>query len=146
VGRQLAEIKEAARCGRWRGARVVAVEAEGCVMNLSQFDLRTAYHTAAELRREWSRRPGRPIPRWLEDHLNRMDDAFRMSSTGQESGIDSPELKSDELIGSRETASILGWTQRQVVRLQSDLDGKVIGGRLVFIRSTVLEYAEGLKQ
>jgi hypothetical protein len=111
-------------------------------MNLSQFDVRTAYHTAAALRRECSR-PGRTVPQWLNDHLNRMDDAFRMSSTGQESGNDTRELKSDELIGSRETASILGWTQRQVVRLQSDLDGQIISGRLVFIRSTVLEYAEG---
>jgi excisionase family DNA binding protein len=52
------------------------------------------------------------------------------------------ELESDELITAKEAAEVLGCSKRQIQRMASDLDGKIVGGRWLFSRATVVGYAE----
>lgn len=89
------------------------------------------------------RRAGVPVPAWMIQLARRLDLTSALSSTGHESGGGSESLNSDLHVGSREAAAILGLSTRTVRRLAPDLDGQIIGGRMVFKRSTVVEYAEG---
>ena len=38
---------------------------------------------------------------------------------------------------------MLGCSKRTVLRIAADLDGRIIGGRMLFDRRTVAEYVEG---
>jgi len=47
------------------------------------------------------------------------------------------------LITAKEAALMLGCSKRTVLRLAADLDGRNVGGRLLFEQATVAEYVEG---
>jgi len=51
-------------------------------------------------------------------------------------------LEDDTLITARETAELPGKSKRQCQRIAADLDGKIIGGRWLFSRAAVIDYAE----
>jgi len=101
--------------------------------------LRASYYCAAALIRT-RQRSGEPIPEWLRRHYRRLDAA--MSRPGHESGSDGEQLEDDTLITARETAELPGKSKRQCQRIAADLDGKIIGGRWLFSRAAVIDYAE----
>ncbi|CPR11950.1 hypothetical protein BN971_03243 [Mycobacterium bohemicum DSM 44277] len=49
----------------------------------------------------------------------------------------------DELITAKEAAEVLGLSKRQCQRIAADLGGRIVGGRWLFGRAAVSEYAEG---
>ncbi|GJO37411.1 hypothetical protein NJB1604_02150 [Mycobacterium marinum] len=113
-------------------------------MRLSDDEAEQALYCVNELV-DRRRRAGITVPHWMTHLGNRLDIASltsEMSPTGHEFGSDSAPLESDLLVGSREAAGILGLSTRQVRRLAPDLNGEIIGGRIVFRRSTVTEYAQ----
>lgn len=106
--------------------------------------LHAAYHCAAEVVRR-RRLTGEPIPQWLREHYADLDAAVRMSQSGQETDSDTAEFDIVELITAEQAAVLLGRSKRQVTRIaRSDLDGRLIGGRWLFDRAVVTEYAEQL--
>ena len=48
------------------------------------------------------------------------------------------------LIGTRLAAEMLGWGERRVRRHAADLDGTLVGGRLLYPQASVREYADAL--
>ncbi|WP_141213961.1 helix-turn-helix domain-containing protein [Mycobacterium marinum] len=111
-------------------------------MRLSDDETEAALYCAMELI-DRRRRAGVPVPSWMIRLAHRLDLTSALSPRGHEIDSGSESLESDLLVGSREAADILGLSTRQVRRLAPDLDGEAIGGRIVFKRSTVIEYAEG---
>ncbi|WP_448459482.1 helix-turn-helix domain-containing protein [Mycobacterium syngnathidarum] len=63
-----------------------------------------------------------------------------MSVDGPKTAV--PQEYSDVSIDTDEASRILGCSTRHVRRRASDLDGIRIGGRWIFQRRTVVEYAE----
>jgi hypothetical protein len=110
-------------------------------VNLSDDDTEWALYCVNELV-DRRRRAGVPVLHRMVKLARRLDFAALMSRTGHESDVGATELEAECLIGSREAAAFLGLSTRQVRRLTADLDGEIVGGRLVFRRSTVVEYAE----
>lgn len=111
-------------------------------MNLSEADVRAALYCAAELIRS-RQRTGAPIPDWLRRHYHRLNTEFGMSQSGHGIAGSTEQLEDDKLITAKEAAALLGKSKRQIQRLAADLDGKIIGGRWLFNRASVTEYAEG---
>jgi hypothetical protein len=105
------------------------------------FALKAAYYCAAELLRD-RRRRGQPIPQWLHRHFSALDAQIRMSSSGQEFGCGGERLEPENWITAKEAALMLGCSRRHATRLAADLDGRMIGGRFLFDRRTVADYAE----
>jgi hypothetical protein len=93
----------------------------------------------------------RHIPPSVLALADRLDTEIRLglSPTRQENDSATRQLEPEnvnvELIGTRLAAELLGWTERRVQRHQADLDGRMIGGRLVFRANVVREYARGLE-
>lgn len=83
---------------------------------------------------------GRQAPRRLLDHLAHLEDMARSAASGTQFSTQTEELDHD-LIGSVEAGRILGCSPRYVSRIHTDLDGRRIGGRWVFDRKAVLDYA-----
>lgn len=114
-------------------------------MRLSEQEVQVFYYCVADVIRG-RRRRYQPIPDWMHRTYAKLDNHIRiMSRARHESDGAGEQLDADSWIGSRETAAILGWDIRRVQRSASDLDGRKIGNRLMFRESTVLEYAEGLR-
>lgn len=111
-------------------------------MRLSDDETEAALYCCNELI-DRRRRAGVQVPGWMIRLARRLDLTSALSPRGHESGSNSASLESDLLVGSREAAGILGLSTRQTRRLAPDLGGETIGGRLVFKRSAVIEYAEG---
>lgn len=85
-----------------------------------------------------------PVPWWMWQLANRLDLSSLtsgMSPSGHESDGGSEALETS-LIGTQEAANLLGLSTRHVRRLAADLDGENVRGRMVFKRSTVVEYAQ----
>lgn len=101
--------------------------------------LQASLYCAAELIRS-HQRTSRPIPDWLRRHHARLD---ALSQLGQENDSDTEQLDDDKLITAREAAQMLGVSKRQCQRIAADLDGELIGGRWLFGRNAVVQYAEG---
>ncbi|GJO31551.1 hypothetical protein NJB1507_40840 [Mycobacterium marinum] len=108
-------------------------------MTLSQQDLRAAYYCAAEVIRH-RRRTGQPLPDWLRQYFAALDAAVRMSRSRHESESVPAQL-GQEQITAQEVADMLGCSKRQALRLAADLDGRLVGGRWLFPRSAVEQYA-----
>jgi hypothetical protein len=102
---------------------------------------RAAAYCAAALIRDRQLR-GQPVPDWLRRHLARCEAAIAMPRSGHEFDCASSQLNPDDLIDAREAARMLGISKRQAQRLGHDLNGLIIGGRWVYRKATVLEYAE----
>jgi hypothetical protein len=78
---------------------------------------------------------GRPVPpsvRALHDRLKLSHGRHETSPATEESNV---------WIGTRLAAQWLGWHPRRVQRHRRDLDGQLVGGRLVFPARAVRAYA-----
>ncbi len=110
-------------------------------MNLHGDTLQAAYYCAArEIRRR--QLAGQPVPPSVRKLFDRLDIEIRVSPAGQESAGDERQ-STDELMSTQEAAGMLRLSPRQVRRIQADLDGRTVAGRLAFPRSSVTQYAEG---
>ena len=114
-------------------------------MNLTGTDLTAAYYVTAEVVRH-RQRTGQPIPQWLSRHFDRLGAEVRASRLGHESDRAAGQSQQDKMITTREVAAILGCSKRQAQRLAAELDGFFVGGRWLFKRNSVIEYAEGRHQ
>ena len=83
---------------------------------------------------------GRPVPYGVQQLHSRLRLAVDVSSPGQSAGGDA----AGSLIGTRLAAEMLGWGERRVRRHAADLDGRIVGGRMLYPQSSVREYADAL--
>jgi excisionase family DNA binding protein len=88
-------------------------------------------------------RRGQPIPDWLRRHYGELDQQFRLSQSRHESDCGGGQSEPKNWITAKEVALMLGCSKRTVQRNAADLDGSMIGGRLLFDRRTVAAYVEG---
>ena len=109
------------------------------------FGLRAAYYCAAEVVRD-RRRRGQPIPRWLRQHFDELDAQFRLSQSRHEFDCGGEQSEPENWITAKEAALMLTCSTRTVQRIAADLDGRSIGGRLLFDRCTVAAHVEGKQQ
>lgn len=109
-------------------------------VQLTEREVQAAYYGLAHYVRQ-QRIQRRPVPASVERLYRRIDAAIRtpMSDSGHQ--ITAVPTQSDVWITAREAADILGVSKRQAQRLHADLDGQLIGGRWLFKRETVREYA-----
>jgi hypothetical protein len=113
-------------------------------VDLTDVEVRQSFYCIGEeLRARAAGKPPGPQP-WLVKLARRY--WLEVSSTRQQFDGGRPELshEDDNPIGTVEAASILRWNIRKVQRRSDDLDGRKIGGRLVFSESAVREYAGAL--
>ena len=119
-------------------------------MKLTPTEVRACVFAVAQFRRAAVMGGGR-VPPSVAALADRLDHELRfgLSPTRQENDSATRQLEPEnlnvELIGTRLAAELLGWTERRVQRHQADLDGRMIGGRLVFRANAVREYARGLE-
>src|SRR4029453_8435966 len=85
---------------------------------------------------------GHPIPGWLRQHFDQLDQQVRVSRLGQESDCGAGQLAQDKFITAQKAARIIGCSKRPAQRIATDLDGELVGGRWLFRLSAVEEYAE----
>lgn len=81
---------------------------------------------------------GRGAPTEVERLHRRLSMA---SVCGSETSPTAAELEDDDLVDTSEAADILRCSPRWVREIHNDLDGARVGGRWVFPRNTVVEYA-----
>jgi excisionase family DNA binding protein len=116
-------------------------------LSLTDDDVRAAYYCTAELLR--TRRLGSlPVPPAVRRLHDRLELELRsvVTRSRQEFGSGGEQLNADGQIGTAEAAELLGWSKSTVLRRANDLDGENVGGRWIFHRSTVAEYAEEVGQ
>jgi hypothetical protein len=119
-------------------------------VKLTPTEVRACVFAVAQFRRAAVMGGGR-VPPSVAALADRLDHELRfgLSPTRQENDSATRQLEPEnlnvELIGTRLAAELLGWTERRVQRHQADLDGRMIGGRLVFRANAVREYARGLE-
>ncbi|MDT4942872.1 MAG: hypothetical protein QOJ34_2961 [Pseudonocardiales bacterium] len=106
------------------------------------FALQAAYYCCSEVMRS-RKRTGQPIPSWLRQHYNDLDEQFRLSQSRHESDCGGEQSEQENWITAQEAALMLGCSKRTVQRIATDLDGQMIGRRLLFDRRTVAAYVEG---
>jgi hypothetical protein len=82
---------------------------------------------------------GQPIRQEIQDLYEQL---LAGSTHGTKNDPLCEELAPDDLIDTKEAATILGCSTRWVRRIHADLDGQSCGGRWVFRRQAVVEYAE----
>lgn len=107
-------------------------------MSLTEREIRAALHCVSEAERR-RRQDGIPIPEWMRQLFDRLEYEVRYPP------LPVPDVFPDP-IGSAEAATILGWTIRWTQKLAADLDGVRVGGRWLFSRKAVTEYAEARRQ
>ena len=114
-------------------------------MNLDRDEIRAAYFAVSAYRRAHAL-AGRPVPHRMHQLYARLDTAYRtpMSSTRHEN--DSGIGQSNVWIGTRTAAQMLGWHPRRIQRHAADLDGQLIGGRLVFPAASIEQYRKALQK
>jgi excisionase family DNA binding protein len=106
------------------------------------FGLKAAYYCCSEVMRD-RRRRGEPIPQWLRQHYSDLDEQFRLSQSRHEFDCGGEQSDPENWITAKEAALMLGCSKRTVLRIATDLDGRMIGRRLLFDRRTVAAYVEG---
>lgn len=100
---------------------------------------------AEELRaRHAGKLPG--VQPWNAELVRALELELAVSSTRHESACsaEQSDYDDDDPIGTLDAARLLGWSMRRVQRHAGDLDGHAVGGRLVFQRTTVIEYREAM--
>ncbi|WP_370499765.1 hypothetical protein NWT09_22135 [Mycolicibacterium sp. jd] len=125
----------------------LASVASGPRVTLSGNEIQHLLFCAAEVRRGRSagKIPGNPQAPWLIHLIRRLEIEVALSHPRQDGTGGESSSKHEELVGTRETATLLGWTIRQVQRRAADLEGrKLASGQLVFPAHVVHEYAESL--
>jgi hypothetical protein len=118
-------------------------------MKLSPVETRAAMYAVAQFRRA-AVMGGRRVPPSVAALADRLDRELRfgLSPTRQENDSATRQLEPErpvELIGTKQAAEVLDWIPRRVQRHRADLDGRKVGGRLVFNASVVQEYARGME-
>lgn len=110
-------------------------------IELDHGELRATIHALAALRRARAL-AGQPVPHSVISALQHLETVHRcaVSPRRQENGAALGE--SGAWIGTVLAAKILGWHPRKVQRHAADLDGVLVGGRLVFPARTVRYYAK----
>ncbi|MEZ0382170.1 helix-turn-helix domain-containing protein [Mycobacterium sp. pW045] len=109
-------------------------------VQLNETEVQACYYGLAHFMRQQRIRQ-RPVPRSVELLYRRIDAAIRTPVSDSGHQISAVPTQSDVWITAREAADILGVSKRQAQRLHADLDGQLIGGRWLFKRETVQEYA-----
>jgi hypothetical protein len=61
---------------------------------------------------------------------------------GSETDPPAEQLSANDLIDTEEAATILGCSTRWVRQIRADIDGSKVGGRWLFPRRTVVDYAD----
>ena len=107
--------------------------------------LRCAYYCAADTIRR-RQLTGQPVPTWLRQHFADLDAAVRLSRSGHETDTTAAQSETVELISAAQAAAIVGRSKRQVQRLAADLGGRIVGGRWLFDRTEVAEYARAANE
>lgn len=108
-------------------------------------EVRAAYHALARFTRERAI-AGRGCPLAVVNLYRRLDAATRCpdaASPTRHQNEGGP-AQSETWIGTRLACQVLGWGSRRVQRHAADLDGQLVGGRLVFPARTVHEYARAI--
>lgn len=82
---------------------------------------------------------GQPIPQGVKE-LN--DDLVAASAQGTNNVAAEEQSIPDDLIDTNGAAVIVGCSARWIRHIAADLDGQRCGGRWIFRRATVAEYAE----
>lgn len=115
-------------------------------MRLSSDEIRAAYFAIAAFDRGRAL-AGRPVPPAVRALRDRLDLVVRcpMSHMRQENHCDRGELKA-EWIGTALAAQVLNWHPRRVQRHAADLDGQLVGGRLMFPTRAVEAYRNALQK
>lgn len=85
---------------------------------------------------------GRPTPHSMRELWRRLDHAVEVSQRGQAPGGD----PASSFIGTHLAAEILGWGERRVRRYAADLDGRLVGDRLLYPETSVREYAKAMQE
>jgi hypothetical protein len=116
------------------------------VIALDAEEIRATYYAVSAFDRGRAL-AGRPVPPSVRALLDRLDLAIRcpVSSTRHEMYGGRGELE-EEWIGTALAAKVLNWHPRRVQRRAADLDGKLVGGRLVFPAGAVEAYREASQQ
>jgi helix-turn-helix protein len=106
------------------------------------YTLRFNYYCAAEVVRN-RQLSGQPVPNWLKQHHSRLH-AEVLSCTRREIDCEADEVgqSAHEWFDSREVATMLLISPRQVQRLAGELGGRLVGGRWVFNRSAIEAFSE----
>lgn len=106
-------------------------------MWLSEVQLQAALYAVRDV---VSRRVlgGQPVRKEVRDLYERL---LAASTGGTENEGAVEESTPEDLIGTEEAAAMLGCSTHWVRRVHADLDGQKSGGRWVFRRPTVNEYA-----
>jgi hypothetical protein len=118
-------------------------------VKLTPVETRAAMYAVAQYRRA-AVMGGRRVPPSVAALADRLDREIRLGASPRRQQSDSatPQLEQEnvvELIGTKLAAQLLGWTVRRVQRHRADLDGRIVGGRLVFRANVVRQYAQELE-
>jgi excisionase family DNA binding protein len=114
---------------------------------LSRDNLTTAI-VCARLVQVWPMRPDDRLCREIPKLIDRATEALNndVARVRQDCATDLRELteNDDDVVGSAETAKILGISLRSVQRKahRGEIDSEIVGGSLVFKRATVEKYAK----
>ena len=110
-------------------------------LQLSRDEIRAAIYGLAAVQRARAA-AGAPVPHPVITARQHLEAAYRcgVSPPRHQNGAFTEEL--EEWIGTRLAAQVLGWHPRRVQRHRGDLDGRLVGGRLVFPAVAVREYAK----
>lgn len=114
------------------------------MLSLNPDETRAAYHAVAAFRRGRAL-GGHPIPPQIQSLYARLDTVIRCATSPARHGTDSGTEEFGAWIGTRLAAEMLGWRQRRVQRHAADLDGLLVGGRLVFPAAAVEAYRDALQ-
>ena len=111
-------------------------------MKLTSREIQAAYYALAGFIRERNI-ARRSVPPEVDSLYRRLDNIIRLSSTRHQTICGTGDkAASDVWIGSRAAADMLGMSLRQIQRHATDIGSHRNGGRLFFLESDVLEYAE----
>ena len=112
-------------------------------MILDDDEVRQSLYCCSEVLRARRRGAG-PVSQWLVRLVRRYELEVATSRSRQPE-CDGVQPLKHEWIGTREAATVLGWTRRQVQRRAADLEGWKTSAGWIFPADVVLEYAqEGL--
>lgn len=107
-------------------------------MRLDEREVHQLLYCASAVARE-RRERGAPPGAWLVRMIRRLELEAAVSGSGHELELRVPH--SESWITAEQAAALLGMSARQAKRIANDLDGQIIGGRWLFPRCAVIEFA-----
>ncbi|MGV0991102.1 MAG: hypothetical protein ACOYB7_02505 [Mycobacterium sp.] len=120
-------------------------------MELSAIEVRAAYYAVANIRRAAAlvRRPVPPSVEALSARLEVVMRAGEILSRRRQSAegvAEESDSATNEWIGTRLAAEILGWNMRQVERRANDFCGCKVSERWIFPAATVNAYRDAMEK